>query len=213
MLIHFSWEEIHARTGDNLAASREILKDAGTVTRWSRQLREKVQQQKQARQEERVARQQGGETRQQANLPDADPLPSDLVETVTGGSAETVTGEFVLVVRLDLDLDLMKSPQLLRLFEGLAAGQGTAGGLRLEHQVLEDRSLVFRGQCPVVVDLREVKTVDGSGLSCLVAGHRLLVAVGLRLVLLLLPASQPARVFDMTNMAKIIPAFGSLDEL
>ncbi len=214
------WEEMHARTGDNLAAAREILKDAGTVTRWSRKLVDDVRRDREARQRDREARQQGPEP--QAAAPDMVPAaPPDAVPAAPPDAGRRF-GDFVLVVRLARDLDLVESPQLLRLLQNLATGQGEVrqsyleeqgveGQQRLEGQI-ERRYLVLENR-QVVVDLRGVKIVDGSGLSCLIAGHRALVATGLRLAVLLTPASQPARVFGMTNLGKIIPSFGSLDEL
>ena len=212
------WEEMHARTGDNLAASREILKDAGTVTHWSRKLVDDVQRQQEARQQKREARQQEREAQQEERKAwqQGRAAQSSDQEAVLGNPLQ-VRGNFVLVIRLVRDLDLMASPQLLRLLQSLATGQGEVRRSYFEERGLEGRIerryLVLENRQVVVVDMRGVQVADGSGLSCLVAGHRALAATGLRLVVLLAPGSQPARVFGMTNMKTIIPAFGSLDEL
>ena len=100
------WEKMPARTEDNLAASRELLKDADAVACWSR--------------------------------------------TAPGGGA----GRQVVVARLQHDLDLAHSPQLLAWLRSFAAPDPAAGTQE------------------VVVDLRDVTLIDGSGLSCLVTGHR-----------------------------------------
>lgn len=201
MFEEMRWEQMHERTGNNLAAAREIMKDAATVLHWSQKLMEEVQQKQEARQQKQEARQENPEAAS-SDVPSAK------------------RGYFVLVICLKRDLDLRASPLLLRLLKSLATGQSEIGRPQLENRSreqaeaqAEERYLVLERRHAVVVDLRDVKVMDGSGLSCLISGHRALAASGLRLVVLLAPGSQPKRVFEGAGLEKIILALGSLDEM
>ena len=71
------WEQIHARTRDNLAASREILKDAATVTCRSRKLQEEVRQQEAARLPKPLPERKPSSEREPH--PELEPLPGSVI--------------------------------------------------------------------------------------------------------------------------------------
>ena len=210
------WEQILARTNDNLAAAREIMKDAGTVTRWSQRITENVRQGRAARQSQREQRQAERETRQAER--EEQPEEEQPEEEQPVGR---VSEQSVLVVRLERGFDLFSSPSLQRLLLDLAAAADLrAGDVDLQASLAAAADLLA-GEEPqlledlqaVVVDLRGVDLMDMSGVACLIAGHRALARSGPRLMVLLAPESQPQRVFAARSLGRIIPAFGSLDEM
>lgn len=185
------WGHLLARTEANIAAARALLKDAGNVTLWSQVLGRKIEQRR-----EQKKQQENKQNTEQGAAPARSQQTSGPQAGGGEGAAAPFAAQHCLVVRLERDLSLQVSPQLARLFQTLAAEEGGA-----------------ESKLPVVLDLRGIGSVDTSGVSALIQGHKALTGSRRRLLVLLAPGSQPERVFQEYSLAMIIPRIHSLDAL